>query len=88
MRKKHFVVHLTIMTTVFLFVASFAAMAASVPRITTDELKSHIGEEGYIVLDVRASRDWNESTEKIYGAERVAAGSVNQWADNYAGSYF
>ena len=83
MRKRRFMVQLTLMTAILLLAASLSALAATVPRMSTDELKSHLGEEGYLVLDVRANRDWANSQDIIAGAERVAPGSVNQWADNY-----
>ena len=83
MSKKRFLVYLSIMTGVFLFSASFTALAASVPRMTVDELKMHLGDKDYQVLDVRAGRDWSGSTVKITGAERVEPGAVDQWAGNY-----
>lgn len=76
-------ISLLIMSCLFLLVASFSVMAASVPRMTTDELKAHLGDTDYIVLDVRAGRDWNGSSEKVLGAERVDPGNVDQWANNY-----
>ena len=83
MYSKRFLIRLTIMTSFFLFIASFAAMAASVPRMTVDELKGHLGETDYQVLDVRSGADWANSEVKVSGAERVDPRSVDQWADNY-----
>lgn len=83
MRNSYRFVPLLIMSCLFLLVASFAAMAASVPRMTTDELKAHLGDPDYLVLDARAGRDWNGSSEKVSGAERVDPGNVDQWANNY-----
>ena len=83
MHNKRFLIRLTIMTSIFLFAASVAAMAASVPRMTADELKMHLGEADYQVLDVRAGRDWADSNVKIAGAERVEPRAVGQWVDNY-----
>jgi hypothetical protein len=83
MPNKRFLIKLTIMTSVFLFVAISAAMAASVPRMTADELKMHLGEADYQVLDVRAGGDWASSSVKISGAERVEPRAVGQWVDNY-----
>lgn len=76
--------YVTIATAVFVLVMSFAASADSVPRMSTDELKAHLGEDGPLILDVRANRDWTGSNDKIVGAVRVEPGSVNQWVDNYA----
>ena len=83
MHNKRFLIRLTIMTSMFLFASSFAARAASVPRMTADELKMHLGDAGYQVLDVRAGGDWAGSTVKIAGAERVEPRAVGQWVDNY-----
>ena len=83
MHNKRFLIRLTVMTSIFLFAASVAAMAASVPRMTADELKMHLGEADYQVLDVRAGGDWAGSTVKIAGAERVEPRAVDQWVDNY-----
>ena len=83
MYNKRFLIRLTLMTSVFLFAACFAAMAASVPRMTVDELNAHLGEADYQVLDVRSGRDWAGSNEKVSGAGRVDPGSVDQWVDNY-----
>ena len=83
MYKKRLLISLTIMTSMFLFAASFAAMAAPVPRMTVDELKEHLGEADYQVLDARSGSDWANSAVKIAGAERVEPRAVDQWADNY-----
>jgi rhodanese-related sulfurtransferase len=83
MHNKRFLIRLTIMTSIFLFAASVAAMADSVPRMTADELKMHLGEADYQVLDVRTGGDWAGSTVKIAGAERVEPRTVDQWVDNY-----
>ena len=83
MHNKHFLTRLTIMTSLFLFAASLAAMAASVPRMTVGELKAHLGEVDYQVLDVRSGGDWANSEVKVSGAERVDPRSVDRWADNY-----
>jgi len=83
MQNKRFLIYLTLMISVFIFAVSVAAMAASVPRMTADELKMHLGEADYQVLDVRAGGDWAGSTVKIAGAERVEPRAVGQWVDNY-----
>jgi len=83
MYNKRFLIYLTIMTSILLFAASFAAMAASVPRMTADELKIHLGEADYQILDVRTGGDWAGSTVKINSAERVEPRAVGQWVDNY-----
>jgi len=83
MHKKRFGIHVSIATLLLLLAMSFAASADSVPRMSTDELNSHLGENAPLILDVRASRDWTGSTDKIIGAVRVDPGSVNQWAADF-----
>lgn len=83
MRNRLFVIYLLAMTAVLLLVSSVSVFAVTVPRMSSDELKSHIGEEGVVILDVRANADWAATNDKITGAVRVAPGDVNQWADNY-----
>ena len=83
MHNNRFFIYLTLMASVFLFATCFAAMADSVPRMTVDELKEHLGEADYLVLDARSGGDWASSNVKVSGAERVDPGSVDQWVDNY-----
>jgi hypothetical protein len=68
---------------VLLLGSSLAARADSVPRMSTEELKSRLGDAALTVLDVRADWDWNQSAEKITGAERVNPAAVDEWAGNY-----
>ena len=78
--------HLTLCTLfaiVLLLGSSFAARADSVPRMSTDELMSRLGDAALTVLDVRADWDWNQSSEKISGAERVNPAVVGDWAGIY-----
>ena len=83
MYNKSLLIRLTILTSLFLFAASFAAMADSVPRMTVDELNEHLGESDYQILDARSGGDWANSEEKVSGAERVDPRSVDQWVENY-----
>jgi rhodanese-related sulfurtransferase len=62
---------------------AFAADTESVPRMSTGELKSRLGEPGLLVLDVRGSWDWDSSNEKIPGSEHVNPTEVDQWAGHY-----
>lgn len=84
MLKKRPGLYVTLATTLLLLLLSVAASADSVPRMSSDELKSHLDGDGPLILDVRSNRDWMGSNSKIVGAERVASGNVNQWVGNYA----
>ena len=83
MRSSCRVSSLTFVFAALLFAMSFAVHAADVPRMSTDELKSRIGEADLVVLDVRSGRDWSQSGQKILSSERVNPGAVNQWVDHY-----
>jgi hypothetical protein len=50
----------------------FASFAASeeVPRMAKEDLKAVLNDPNVVVLDVRASSDWNRSERKIKGAIR------------------
>jgi len=67
-----------------LLVSALSAVADQVPRVSTDELKSRLGEAGLFVLDVRSPHDWADSDQKIKGAERVSPAEVDQWASQYS----
>lgn len=84
MHSKRFVSYLTILTALFLLTMALTASAASIPRMSTDELKSQLGDDGLVVLDVRGSWDWDKSDEVIAGSERVDPRGADQWAKNYS----
>ncbi len=72
-----------LMAVALLLGSGFAARADSVPRMSTDELKSRLGDADLAVLDVRTDWDWNQSAEKIAGAKRVNPAAVEEWAGSY-----
>ena len=54
-----------------------------VPRITTEELKSMLGDESVIILDVRMEDQWEASPQKIPGAIHENAMDAKSWAHKY-----
>ena len=56
--------------------AALSAGAAEVPRMSSDELRSRLGEADLVVLDSRSVPDWQRAVMKIKGAVRVDPGSV------------
>ena len=61
------------------------AWAADAPRMSKEDLKSKLGDPGVIILDVRASGDWDNSSTKIQGAIREDPDkSARSWADKYS----
>jgi len=60
---------------VFLLALSFltapSIFAASAPTMGKDELKSLLGSDNLVILDVRIGRDWSSSEFKIKDAVRM-----------------
>lgn len=56
------------------------------PRMDKDELKSLLGSENLVVLDVRRGKDWSSSQFKIKDAVRVDNGDLSI-ATNYPKDY-
>lgn len=83
MRQGHLVICSVFVVAALLFGLGCAAYADSVPRMSTDELKSRLGDADLAVLDVRTDWDWNQSAEKIAGAEHVNPSAVEEWAGSY-----
>ena len=71
---------------VLMVLAATPLFAASVPKMDKDELKSLLGSENLVVLDVRLGRDWSTSEFKIKDALRVddgdLSGAMNYPKDN------
>jgi hypothetical protein len=61
------------------------AWAGEVPRITKEELKSSLGNSEVIIIDVRATGDWDKSKTKIQGAMRENPDkNAKSWAEKYS----
>lgn len=65
------------------FATCYSAFAESVPRMSTDELNSRLGQTDLVVLDVRTGKDWNAAKSKIAGAVRLEPSAIDQWIGNY-----
>jgi hypothetical protein len=72
-----------VMVAAILLATAMAAQAADVGRMSKEELKAKLGEEGLVVVDVRSGRDWKSSEFKIQGAVRQDPGDVSAWAGTY-----
>jgi len=59
------------------------AMSQEVPRISKEDLKGMLGKPDVVIVDVRASSDWNGSTVKIKGAVREEADKMDSWIEKY-----
>ena len=53
------------------FLFATPIFAASVPTMDKSELKSLLGTENLVILDVRTGRDWNSSELKIKDSVRM-----------------
>lgn len=62
---------------IVLLVATTPLFAASVPKMDKEELKSLLGSENLVILDVRQGRDWSTSEFKIKDALRVDGGDLS-----------
>lgn len=62
---------------VLTFFTPLAIFAGSVPKMTVDELKSQLGAENLVVLDVRLGKDWSSSEFKIKSAVRIEGGDLS-----------
>ena len=58
--------------------------AEEVPRMTREELKTLLDNPEVVILDVRASRDWNRGERKIKGAIRENPRLLRSWAHKYS----
>jgi hypothetical protein len=62
---------------IVLLVATTPLFAASVPKMDKEELKSLLGSDNLVILDVRQGRDWSTSEFKIKDALRVDGGDLS-----------
>jgi len=62
---------------VLLVLAATPLIAASVPTMDKEELKSLLGSKELVILDARQGRDWSTSEFKIKDALRVDDGDLS-----------
>ncbi len=67
-----------------LSVVVLTTMAAEVPRMTKEGLKSKLGTPEVVIIDVRVGRDWKASEMKIKGAVRGDPQDLESWAKKYS----
>ena len=59
-------------------------IAAEVPRIANEKLKSMLDDPDLVILDVRGAKQWEVSGRKIKGAVWEDPENVESWADKYS----
>ena len=58
--------------------------ADKVPRMTKEQLKEMLGKPETVILDVRATGDWDKAQMKIKGAAREDPSKATKtWAEKY-----
>ncbi len=57
--------------------------AEDVPRVSKENLKELLGNPDVIILDVRASENWQKSEFKIKGAIRRVPKFFDTWANEF-----
>lgn len=69
----------------FLMSSSFSAVLAApeVAKMSIDELKGTLDAKDYVLVDVRAGKDWSSSELKIKGAVREDPKMFDSWAAKY-----
>ncbi len=63
--------------------AGVPVFAGDVKLMDKEELKSLLGSEDLVVLDVRTGRDWSSSEFKIQGAVRAPTADFTSWGKTY-----
>jgi hypothetical protein len=74
---------LLMVTGFFLVVLMSSIALADAPRMSIEELRSRLGDNDIVVIDVRTGRDWERSDSKIRGAVREDPRDVTSWARKY-----
>jgi len=67
----------------FFLLFATVALAAEVPRISKEDLKSMLGNPDTVIIDVRLSGHLAGSDTRIQGAIREDPEKVNSWMDKY-----
>ncbi len=68
--------------TIFLVVGILPAVAAEIPRMSKEELKSQLDSDTVVALDARSGKDWKSSEFKIKGAMRTPKDKIDEWLKN------
>jgi len=54
-----------------------------VSRITKEQLKAEFGNPDFVIIDVRADHDWQDSNSKIRGSVREDPHMLDAWINKY-----
>ena len=67
-----------------LLIIAGTAVAADVPTMTKEDLKTILSDTNLLIFDARRGGDWTASEFKIKGAVRAAPDEVESWAGNFS----
>jgi rhodanese-related sulfurtransferase len=63
--------------------AGFPGTGGSPDMISASELRQRLPDHGLTVIDLRDSRSWTSSAEKIPGAVREDPRAISKWLSKY-----
>ncbi len=65
--------------------ASTASEASTqeIDRISPEKVKTMLGREDVMIVDVRTAKDWGKGNSRIKGAVREHPKRVNEWLANH-----
>jgi rhodanese-related sulfurtransferase len=82
MNRSSFKLSLLVLLIVFL-ASSSAGGADGFTLISKDQLREELTKPDVVVIDVRATHDWDSSQWKIQGAQRQSPAEAKQWMGKY-----
>jgi hypothetical protein len=56
---------------------------ADVPRMTIEVLRTQLGNPDLLIIDVRSTKDWGNSSLQIKGAVREDGNEFDSWFNKY-----
>jgi hypothetical protein len=54
-----------------------------VPRMTIEQLRSQLDNPDFVIVDVRSTKDWENSSLQIKGAVREDGNKFDSWFNKY-----
>lgn len=56
---------------------------ADVPRMTIEQLRMQLDNPDFVIIDVRSTKDWENSSIRIKGSVREDGKNFDSWAKKY-----
>ena len=83
MKKSEAVIMAAVLSLILGCVSERVRRTADIPRITIEQLKSMVGSQDVIIIDVRTKEQWTYSNRRIPGAAYGNPNDVESWAGKY-----